>query len=51
MTYELARHAFYSINGENTCNSNMVILLHMVPLILLKQDQVLNLNSRGKFNV
>ena len=33
-----------SLNGENTCNSNMVVLLHVVQLISRK-DQVLNLNS------
>ena len=35
-----------TLNGENICNSNMVVLLHVVQLISRK-DQVLNLNSCG----
>ena len=44
---ELSWHAFDCSNGENTCVSNAVISLHVVPLILLLKDQVSNLNSRG----
>ena len=43
----LAWHAFDCLIGENTFNSNAVVLLHVVPLISLKIDQVLSLNSHG----
>ena len=36
-----------SIMGMSERVSNVVVSLHVVPLILLKKDQVLNLNSQG----
>ena len=45
LTLELAQHAFDCLNGENSCNSSTVVLLHMVQLNSLMTYQVLNLNS------
>ena len=36
-----------SIMGMSERVSNVVVSLHVVPLILLTKDQVLNLNSQG----
>jgi len=47
LTLELALHAFDCFNGENSCNSNATILVHVVLLISLMKDQVSNINSHG----
>lgn len=48
LTLQLALHTFDCLNGESySCNSNAVILVHVVLLILLMKDQVSNLNSCG----
>ena len=36
------------LNGENNCNSNTDVLMHVVPLISFMEDQgFLNLNFHG----